>query len=621
MSSRLESRLNTMAAPPPVPVPSTPHSTSIPTPAPPAVSKKLSPPQDPRTKHKKDKRSSKEQEKSPKKSEDENKPHHSRHSSRKSDKSPSKSKSEKMSPSKKSEEKKDKKLEDRKVEDRKLEDKNLEDRKLEDRKLEDKKVESKVEELFASPTTNTSDHDIVRNPSKRSKVEELFPPPSLNSSDYDIIRNPSKKSKLEEPLSPPRSKSPDYDIIRNPMKKPKVEESFSPPREKTPENLELSTLKDSARGSDDSVDEKFDYDIIRNPTKYMISDRIVTTKEEPKDTNSEEQKVTISEEQNITTNEEQKFIISEDKKKQLESIFDMPDEESVAIKPFAEEVFLGRLKTEPEVESQSDYIVNEAEEESLDKKENQKQQLLTTEQDFSLQEDTKPEIPHETNNQLAISMELDGNKSDHLALSELPSDIPPQQMPNLSELSEISKPYESLEQVPLISDPVIENPEGLKRLVEADESNKSIDSPIQVEKKSRKGEKPSMMEQLIADAESHEASPSPPPPPVISDKFKEIKQSSLSRLRRVGRPREDLDGPESPEPSDVDLRPSISAPLIKDQKSKRNFLYFLVYILSSYLQNFIVHLEYIIKYLEINWSISSQNVCVSSFPTFIYPHR
>lgn len=103
--------------------------------------------------------------------------------------------------------------------------------------------------------------------------------------------------------------------------------------------------------------------------------------------------------------------------------------------------------------------------------------------------------------------------------------------------------------------------------------DKRIGSPVPQDKKARKGEKPSIMEQLIADAEKHEASPSPPPPPVISDKFKEIKQSSLSRLRRVGRLRDELDETESPEPADVDLRTQIQPPtLIKDPKSKHYFI-------------------------------------------------
>lgn len=610
ISSRLESRMSTMTAPPPIPPPSTPNSSSTLTPTPPAVSKKPSPPQDPRIRHKKDKKSSKEQEKSPKKSEDENKPN-SRHSGRKSDKSPSKSKSAKLSPSKRSEEKKDRKLEDKKIESK------VEDRfspplsKIPDYITKNPTKRSKVEEPIPLSRSKSPDHDIIRNPTKKSNIEQLIPPQLSKSPDCNILRSPMKSSKLEEMSSPPRSNSPDYDIVKHPIKKSKIEEPSSPPRSKTPENTNISKLKDLGGfrklPSNDCVEEKFDYDIIRNPTKYMASDRIIPIKE---------QKVTIKEDPTFSTYEEQKITINEDKKKQLESIFDMPDEESVKIDPFNEEL-LGHM--EPDVEKKFNIAIEE--EEFTISNEEQKQPVQNLEQTFGLQEDSRPEAPanSEIKNHLPSSMELDTNTSNEPVLSKLSLDTS-LQIPISFEFSDISEP-QSPKPVALISEPEVEKSAELKRQVEIDESNTKMDSPIRDEKKARKGEKPSMMEQLIADAESHEASPSPPPPPVISDKFKEIKQSSLSRLRRVGRPREDLDGPESPEPSDVDLRPPISAPLIKDQKSKRNFLYFLVYILSSYLRSCIVHLEYIIKYLEINWSLSSQIVCVSSFPTFIYPNR
>lgn len=111
-------------------------------------------------------------------------------------------------------------------------------------------------------------------------------------------------------------------------------------------------------------------------------------------------------------------------------------------------------------------------------------------------------------------------------------------------------------------------------------------SPLHQEKKSRKTEKENIMEQLIADAEKHEASPSPPPPPVISDKFKEIKQSSLSRLRSVGRPRDDRSNLESPEPADIDLRTEIQPSVVtKDPKSKN-----LIIMFDFVLQGFIMSL-------------------------------
>lgn len=113
-------------------------------------------------------------------------------------------------------------------------------------------------------------------------------------------------------------------------------------------------------------------------------------------------------------------------------------------------------------------------------------------------------------------------------------------------------------------------------------------SPVHEEKKVRKGEKPSIAEQIIADAEKHEASPSPPPPSVISDKFKEMKQSSLSRLRFVGRPRENLEDSESPEPSDVDLRTQIQPPsLINDLKSKLYHIILVVLALQECFKYFV----------------------------------
>lgn len=113
-------------------------------------------------------------------------------------------------------------------------------------------------------------------------------------------------------------------------------------------------------------------------------------------------------------------------------------------------------------------------------------------------------------------------------------------------------------------------------------------SPVHEERKVRKGEKPSIAEQIIADAEKHEASPSPPPPSVISDKFKEMKQSSLSRLRFVGRPRENLEDSESPEPSDVDLRTQIQPPsLINDLKSKLYHIILVVLALQECFKYFV----------------------------------
>lgn len=113
-------------------------------------------------------------------------------------------------------------------------------------------------------------------------------------------------------------------------------------------------------------------------------------------------------------------------------------------------------------------------------------------------------------------------------------------------------------------------------------------SPVDEERKVRKGEKPSIAEQIIADAEKHEASPSPPPPTIISDKFKEMKQSSLSRLRFVGRPRENLEDSESPEPSDVDLRTQIQPPsLIKDLKSKLYLIILVVLALQECFKYFV----------------------------------
>ncbi|KAG8243537.1 hypothetical protein J6590_044185 [Homalodisca vitripennis] len=120
----------------------------------------------------------------------------------------------------------------------------------------------------------------------------------------------------------------------------------------------------------------------------------------------------------------------------------------------------------------------------------------------------------------------------------------------------VQSPIRNIEPMEIIE----ESNEDITSLVEfplSKKSDKRRESPVHQERKLRKGDKPSIMEQIIADAEKHDASPSPPPPPIISDKFKEIKQSSLSRLRRVGRPREDLADAESPEPADVDLRTQI----------------------------------------------------------------
>lgn len=123
-------------------------------------------------------------------------------------------------------------------------------------------------------------------------------------------------------------------------------------------------------------------------------------------------------------------------------------------------------------------------------------------------------------------------------------------------------------------------------------SNEDLDrrkSPQSSEKRFRRSDpKMTIMEKMLASTEVDEASPSPPPPPVISDKFKEVKPSSLSRLRKYVRNR---DGSESPPVAtttvpdttaavapvvtttattvvaDIDLRqPPVS--LIGDQKSK-----------------------------------------------------
>ncbi|XP_046665109.1 uncharacterized protein LOC124357394 isoform X3 [Homalodisca vitripennis] len=129
----------------------------------------------------------------------------------------------------------------------------------------------------------------------------------------------------------------------------------------------------------------------------------------------------------------------------------------------------------------------------------------------------------------------------------------------------VQSPIRNIEPMEIIE----ESNEDITSLVEfplSKKSDKRRESPVHQERKLRKGDKPSIMEQIIADAEKHDASPSPPPPPIISDKFKEIKQSSLSRLRRVGRPREDLADAESPEPADVDLRTQIQpSTLPKDE--------------------------------------------------------
>uniref|UniRef100_A0A1B6EJ89 CID domain-containing protein n=2 Tax=Cuerna arida TaxID=1464854 RepID=A0A1B6EJ89_9HEMI len=132
----------------------------------------------------------------------------------------------------------------------------------------------------------------------------------------------------------------------------------------------------------------------------------------------------------------------------------------------------------------------------------------------------------------------------------------------------VQSPIRNVEPMEIIQ----ESNENITSLVEyppPKKSDKRRESPVHQERKFRKGDKPSIMEQIIADAEKHDASPSPPPPPIISDKFKEIKQSSLSRLRRVGRPREDLADAESPEPADVDLRTQIlPSPLPKGSKNE-----------------------------------------------------
>lgn len=139
-------------------------------------------------------------------------------------------------------------------------------------------------------------------------------------------------------------------------------------------------------------------------------------------------------------------------------------------------------------------------------------------------------------------------------------------------------------------------------------------SPVHEERKVRKGEKPSIAEQIIAEAEKHEASPSPPPPSVISDKFKEIKQSSLSRLRFVGRARDNLEDSESPEPSDVDLRTQIQPPtLIKDLKSKLYHIILVVLALQECFKYFvksecIKHFKSVVVFLSTHLGLVSSNL-------------
>lgn len=74
-----------------------------------------------------------------------------------------------------------------------------------------------------------------------------------------------------------------------------------------------------------------------------------------------------------------------------------------------------------------------------------------------------------------------------------------------------------------------------------------------------------VIQQIMSSREVDEPSPSPPPPPVISDKFKEVKPASLSRLRKYVRNREGSESP--PITGDVDLRHTLT-PLADDHKSK-----------------------------------------------------
>uniref|UniRef100_A0A1B6C345 CID domain-containing protein n=3 Tax=Clastoptera arizonana TaxID=38151 RepID=A0A1B6C345_9HEMI len=89
--------------------------------------------------------------------------------------------------------------------------------------------------------------------------------------------------------------------------------------------------------------------------------------------------------------------------------------------------------------------------------------------------------------------------------------------------------------------------------------------PDKKTKNEKSDQKTKVIQQILSSREVDEASPSPPPPPVISDKFKEVKPSSLSRLRKYVRNREGSESP--PISGDIDLRHSLN-PQIDDEKKE-----------------------------------------------------
>ncbi|XP_054263515.1 uncharacterized protein LOC128986927 isoform X2 [Macrosteles quadrilineatus] len=484
---------------------------------------------------------------------------------------------------------------------------------------------SRVETSEAGPKTVYSERmSKTESSPKRTKFQDKNndvdsylnsePPTDKSKSSADIIKTQVKPTGI-----PPPKVSPEAMDSSSEMKDEDIEKIVKHPGYSKSKPLD-SKLNETEKGEAQEIlesTEETDYDmneIVRNPNKQLKVDRRTNDDKvkqkslmfgSPKKKKDEKDltKVFVAKQETMVDSECRTSVdtfskdnhFTESFTSEKQSVSKVPENVITRQSSLLEQSNIykdHKSNTESNIGSSSselptnkfgfaEYVDKESESESISNLIEQ-DEVSSTINTFSFQNDI---------NKSFIQEEVVSTETTSVEIEEyVPMDVEAQSVENLTPTESVLISSEGTESVPIVKTndrltlspkkvmSPIRNVEPMETIVEVSEtqigeltsSKKSEKRPntssIQQEKKSKKGDKPSLMEQVIADAERHEASPSPPPPPVISDKFKGIKQSSLSRLRRVGRSREDL---ESPEPADVDLRTQI-APLPTLTKDLKN---------------------------------------------------
>lgn len=491
---------------------------------------------------------------------------------------------------------------------------------------------SKLESSPKRTRLKDNNQSDISSGSDLNTSESLKQPPKLS---VDIVKaHSTKEIHTVSPESMDSTEMLNEDIekiVRNPIMISRTVKLTEPPKTYDDESL---------KSSDDSLEDSFE-DIIRNPTKQVKFDKIIraddlkTAKSVPLEAiGSEKLKlpivVKVSNENSISND----LSLNNDQVSKKQSVV----ADSVLKNNVTEQTHPSKVTQSFPVESPQQTVFGSVKDPRLL---NQKEEENTLEletikiADAIVQKvaatsikrlDPKviapiSEVPNESLTEIENSNEQfasTGSSNYDLVeeahpvvgdreLSSLFDIMKPSEEPNCKEVSQ-PEPDTMSPLSPEPMDTIKESTESVPPPTEMTllkrQEKRQGSPPVHEERKVRKSEKPSIAEQIIADAERHEASPSPPPPSVISDKFKEIKQSSLSRLRIVGRPRENLEDSESPEPSDVDLRTQIPPPtLTKDLKSKLYHIILVVLALQEFFKYFvksqcIKHLKFIVVFLS-----------------------